>query len=609
MTDFLAFILIAFVMTTLGRAVLGRMRLRCEEAVERLTLSLAVGWMLVSHGLFALGWFGLFDPTVVGGLLLLLGILLAPAIGLVIDDLSLLLRGIGRASGLARPAVAFGGLVAALALVYALTPSTAVDESVYHYLVPRVYARAGGIVRRWDLFHSNWLPQAAHMPLVAAFLVGGETLANLFRPLAGLLLLGATVSLATRFYSRSTARLAGVAILATPYTLLFFRAFYVEALSAAYLLVAVYCFFRWMDRGRRRWLALAAALAGFMVGMKPTNLPAALVLIVAAGAFGLRGRRPHLGSAALNVLTALFWTAAAAATWYAKNYAFTGDPLYPHLVADAPFRPGAHAATTPGVRLARAMEPSWLRSYLATVLLGDDTQPELSFGLLGLTLAPLALLFRPAGPRLRLPLATAGVGFLALYVLTSPQPRYLYPYWCLLMIPAADVAVRLLQRSRLVGTVVALLVAAQCALAAGGELPRAWKHAQVLLGDVTPDDFRRLHEMPIRCVRWLNARLGPEEKVLAASDRLLQLDAPFVKLEDGYFAPEDLTPDRFAERLRQEGVTHVLVDSVFFGQKPNRRMIPAFATVIQLADRGVLARVPEACDATPGRTFDVYRVR
>jgi len=217
------------------------------------------------------------------------------------------------------------------AFLLALTPPIAWDSQVYHLTGPKLYIEQGAITGGIDIPYLGF-PALVDTLFAAAMLLRGPAVAKLIHfgyALLSLLLLYAAGS---RYLTRRAAWLAMAILVAAPTITLLASWAYVDLAALFYELAAVYLLARGLERegtARTRILILAGACCGFAVGVKYTAILLPVTLSGAILWFGRRkGWRAGLRQAAVfGVVAALV-----ASPWFLRNWAFTGNPIYPFFL-------------------------------------------------------------------------------------------------------------------------------------------------------------------------------------------------------------------------------------------------------------------------------------
>ncbi len=204
----------------------------------------------------------------------------------------------------------------------AMAPLTGSDALHYHFTAPRLTLERG-FHPDFFLSHSFFSGQT-HLLILAGLALGSEKLALSLLFLGGSLSVASVHCLARKWMSAEWAWMASLALLLTPVVFWqvsgsgspdMWMAFY---LTLAVLVLAEY------SRERRLPLAvLAGILAGGIAGAKYTGCLVAAALILALIWEGRSIR--HASIFAVSALAAGIWP-------YARNAAWTGDPVFPFLL-------------------------------------------------------------------------------------------------------------------------------------------------------------------------------------------------------------------------------------------------------------------------------------
>ncbi|HEV7921643.1 MAG TPA: hypothetical protein VGR02_12715 [Thermoanaerobaculia bacterium] len=213
-----------------------------------------------------------------------------------------------------------------LALVAAIAPVNAPDELIYKLAVPHAYELYGRMVEL-PLNSNSYLAMAFQCTDLAALLLGGGIAAKLVHFALYLAALAAIHRLASRIAPR-----AGwwpVLVLAwTPALMLIAGWSFNEWGVLGLLALAVERYHRWLESRERSDFVVAFAAAGGAIAAKYTAVPfvAALALLMT----WRHRREPRvLWKAALIVI-------AAGGFFYLRNAIWTGSPVAPLLLPDAP---------------------------------------------------------------------------------------------------------------------------------------------------------------------------------------------------------------------------------------------------------------------------------
>jgi hypothetical protein len=359
-----------------------------------------------------------------------------------------------------------------------------------------------------------------------------------------------------------------------------------EFALALYTLLAVLAVLSWREGGDRRWLALAAVMAGLAAATKPPGLlvPGLLGALVLLGALraapGGRWRPAIAGALAFGLSAALV-----ASPCYLRNAAATGNPFFP-------FGYGLFGGRHWSAAAARGLDDYYdayretqaarrgghaYRGWEALRFPWDATMAPYAFEEVGRSaydLGPFLLAFTPGLLLLRtrtawILAALAGAYGAVLVFGLWAHPRYVHPALPLLLLVAVAAAERCRAygalASRAVTALVAVTVLGQAALAARTIAPRWTDSARVAVGRLSAEQFLRRHDSRYGLAALVHARVPPEGTVLVLGmiphpyyyvGRRFVLASP---LEQGAIDYRGIaTVEDFVRLLATLGVTHVV---------------------------------------------------
>jgi hypothetical protein len=214
-----------------------------------------------------------------------------------------------------------------LTLLVALTPPLDWDGLFYHLTMPRLYIAQGRIAPVTDVPHQHF-PGLMEMLYLAAMLLKGEVAAKLLHLGYMLLLAGAIYLVAQRHIGPGYGWPAVVVYAAMPMVPVLGSWAYNDLALGFYQIVALYALLNWLQEKRFSWLILSALYCGLAMGLKYTGFvcPLALVFLICWRLVRTRARWNVWGRTLL-----LFCGIAllVASPWYLRNWAFTGNPVYP----------------------------------------------------------------------------------------------------------------------------------------------------------------------------------------------------------------------------------------------------------------------------------------
>ncbi len=222
------------------------------------------------------------------------------------------------------------GSLAYSLLVHTLMPPHEWDEIAYHMALTKLYVDAHGIVYVPSIVHSNW-PMNTEMLFSLGLLLGSDLVAHWttwFMALwtsFGLFLTG------KRFLDRRIGLLAAVLYLTVPLIKRLSGTGLIDVSLAFYGTASILAYAHYRQNRSAAWAGLAGLLAGLTAGSKLMGgaYPLLLGLLIVLDALVA----PRLSWRALLARLALFGALGLlmVGPWYARSYAFTGNPIWPFL--------------------------------------------------------------------------------------------------------------------------------------------------------------------------------------------------------------------------------------------------------------------------------------
>ncbi|MCB8980928.1 MAG: glycosyltransferase family 39 protein [Ardenticatenaceae bacterium] len=315
-------------------------------------------------------------------------------------------------------------IVLGLALVIALLPPTDWDGLFYHLKGPKLYLAAGRIIGGIDIPHLSF-PALFEMLFTLAMGLRGDITAKLLHFSFIPWLMALVYLISNKFFAtegtegkenssfssvpsvanRKNGWTAVLILISMPMVLNLGAQAYNDLPLAFYQVAALVAILRWRQHEQTGWRVLSGLFAGLAMGLKYTSFVTPLLLAgtvvwhycrhekqtnpqspstppLRLCAFALKKAFKPL--AVLTLATTLI-----ALPWYLKNWAFTGNPVYPFVFGGQfwdDFRAAAYAGTGTGL----GFNPLALLRLPHDLILGlndasQDGQP-----------GPLFLIFLPA---------------------------------------------------------------------------------------------------------------------------------------------------------------------------------------------------------------------
>jgi hypothetical protein len=492
-------------------------------------------------------------------------------------------------------------------LVLALRPEVSWDASSYHLTVPKHWLASGGFAPLPFSVYAHW-PLATELLYAAAMALQDHTVAKALHWAFGLATLWTLYLGARTFHRRETGWIAAPLALANPVLLFELGVAYADLAYAFFFSAGLLFALQWRRSGGegRSSLWLTGLCCGGLAGLKVTGIVGAAALAaLAAPRIATRLRAGAARAAgrdllALGLPVLLLW-----GPWLAKSALLTGNPVYPLLYE---VFGGPDWSPTLSRRLV-----AWLSSIgmgrepldyvllpLRVIVSGGPSYHQFGGRIGGhwLLLVPLAIALG-RGPLARGALAASAVYF-ALWALSSQQMRFLIPLLGPLALASAVAIGELMERLPSARA----RRAALAAVLAGGTL--LYAHTARLPLRSAWQALRQPPADPRSSADRFVATLPPQAKLLVLNtNQGFFLERPY--LADSFFEASQIAdwlaretrPEGVRARLRERGVTHVLVE------RRDRGVDWPPALTDLLADRTLLARRFRSAD---GR-FELFELR
>lgn len=349
-----------------------------------------------------------------------------------------LLRGAELRRGAER--VAFAAVVFVLLAQWfvALTPETSADGLAMHLAIPMNIAANHALTYQPSRLLWAVMPMGADFSYAIVNLLGGEYAAHLL-DYAFLLLIEAVIYFAIRRWLSRAASFWLLALFAsTPLVQLVTGSLFVENILAAMVAGMAAALWRFAQTGEKRFLYLAASLAGTAIAIKFGALAFVALCVPflateAARHWKSLGPRPAAACMLAGVLLL-----GIAAPPYAIAYLKTGNPLFPFLYDKIPTPLIPRDAAIADERFKRPL--TWNTPYDLTFRTNLTYEGQNgSFGFQYLVLAPLGVAALLVARRRRdvLSAVIVALGAAAIVMRTQPNARYLYAALPLLSVPFA----------------------------------------------------------------------------------------------------------------------------------------------------------------------------
>lgn len=450
---------------------------------------------------------------------------------------------------------------AAISILRGFEPPTDFDPLVYHLTLPKQYLMRGGIAYLPTILYASF-PQTMEMLFTPGVSLNAPNAAHFLHTGIGLLTAALLYAWLRRAFHTGVALAAAAAFYFTPLVGIESPTALIDLAPAFFILCGVV-----MIAGARpgdvKTAAMGMVFAGVAVSCKWTAAPVAAMLLVWA-AMSARIARP--GAIVALAAAALI----PAAPYLLKNFALTGDPLWPlfagifpsrDLPPDIAHRVISHVRGTGeyAMSMARILRLPWNISMDAMFKEGAFTSIFVCF-------LPLYLIVKK--DRTVSALILIGLLFLPIwFYFLNPSSRFVLPVLPLWAVAAGYVYHRIEGRAARAAATAALLLHIVLGLAtiSFGDTGLI-SNLPFLLGRESREAFLEARGPEYRLHSAVNALARPGDRALLgeASVRGFYLDMPVYFSNpyfQGHYQYENMrSPGEMYDAFRKDGITLVIFD-------------------------------------------------
>lgn len=323
---------VTFMLTSLGLAVSRLLNLSWSNTAETVSISLFLGTGVFGLAVLGLGLLGLLRPVPVLLLCALSITLSRSEIRRLVNSIRGAARTVVSESEWRLPAVLLLCLIALL-LIRTATPPYVFDEAIYHLPVTREFVDQGRIFPNFNNSMGNQ-PFLVHMIYALCLMAGSDIAAKFFSFALSVATALALYGFCERFVTRRVALVAVFVFFAAGMVTEVAVTTRVDVSVAGMLFVSTYAMINYLQTSERSWLWSSALFAGFSLGVKHS---AALWLSLIGTMYlieSLRKRHASFAKILKHGIAYVVIALAVASPWYAKNYAWFGNPFYPFFTGE-----------------------------------------------------------------------------------------------------------------------------------------------------------------------------------------------------------------------------------------------------------------------------------
>lgn len=236
-----------------------------------------------------------------------------------------------------RPAVVAVLACSVMALVISIillatVPPTSRDELTHHLYVPKLYIQHGGIYEIPDIVFSYY-PMNLDLLYTIPLYFGNDIAPKYIHFLFGLLTAWLIYAYLKTRLSQAYGLLGALFFLSIPVIVKLSITAYVDLGLIFFSTASLLLLLRWLDSGYRlKYLLLAGASCGLAAGTKYNGLVTVFLLSLFVPVLYIRSSKTPQGASGRAMgygLLFLFMTLLVFSPWALRNYAWTGNPIYP----------------------------------------------------------------------------------------------------------------------------------------------------------------------------------------------------------------------------------------------------------------------------------------
>ncbi len=211
-------------------------------------------------------------------------------------------------------------------LALPLYPPTAFDSTMYFLASAKIYVHAHQLVLT-PYLRLPVLTQLNEMLFVLALLFSDDNTAQAIQMLLLLVVVLSVFAFSRRYFSKETAWWSTGILLASPMVLFAGVFAYVDVSLLLFGTLAAYAFWNWLSSRTRGWLLLCGVFCGFAASTKYPGLFFPCFFGLVTLYMAIRERRYSMP------LQIALLTLGIAGPWYARNFYYTRNPVFPFLPA------------------------------------------------------------------------------------------------------------------------------------------------------------------------------------------------------------------------------------------------------------------------------------
>ncbi|MFQ5835154.1 MAG: phospholipid carrier-dependent glycosyltransferase, partial [bacterium] len=333
-------LMIILISAFVGRKLLHMLGPKSDSALEEFVFSVGLGLGLFAYAILALAVLGLLHAWLVWLILVMLGIALFKDIWYSIKNLGKHLSRLFTAGFSVKNRAADVFLISLISiyllvnLIGALAPEIEVDALTHHLYVPRVYIENHRLV--YIPYHlPSAYPLGMQMLFTLGMLLSTSVLAKLIHFSLGVLSLLATYCFGRKYMDSRAGLLAATIFYTVSVVAWESTTAYIDLGFTFFTTLEIFALVNWWHSRRepflKQWLAVAAIMCGFAMGIKYHGVFGLILLVIG---ILLKLRFAARGEISLALKTIFIYGSISiliVSPWLIRNYIFTGNPVFPFL--------------------------------------------------------------------------------------------------------------------------------------------------------------------------------------------------------------------------------------------------------------------------------------
>ncbi len=608
----------------IGSRILRWLKVEPDSITTRLAFAIPIGLGIYSIGVFLIGICGLLYKEVVCVFLVFLAALsLSEMKPFLKDWRESVSSGASKIDYLFLPLI---GLFVIMPLFVSFSPIACSDPLLYHMALPKIYLAHHGITYEPYSIFSTW-PANTEMLYLLGLLISGESLSQLFSFSISLAFLFALFSFGKRFFSKTVGYLCVVIFLLIPTFATYISQLMVDTNFTLYAFLGIFAFLIWIEKKRDEWLYLSAICCGFAGAIKFHGLFFVLAFFIS---FFLTVKRDAIWGRRL--FYCVLATGVVVLPWYVRSWILTGNPVLPffyNFFGGKNWNEYSNLCYVDrhswfGFREIRNLQE--LVTVTKWLFFSNTLGPGLSNPLIFFIFLIPGLICFKGWNKTAWYLFFIALAHYIFSLLTSPQTRYIFPYFAVLSIMVAYIITMIWSRHVLLKVIIVLSLVSFIFVG----LLKTYKINErpffTGLGVISAQEFlkHRFDSTLYDLSQWANKNLTKDAKILLWTIKGYFLDKEYVWIDPAYQGLLDFgrinNSSEFLTAIKKLNITHILYFPNGLAPTPSNLPHQQFlklwhqelvdsgkiGLLKQIGDSGIYALVPPDYFVLDGNTISFH---